>query len=133
MLTHIVTKSFHNLKLQRDMNILQEVYSWTVLICLSMPKQNVCFLNLKLQRDMNIFQFQMLQSSTMFWLQKSWLQSLQLNSFMNCISMPMPKQNLCCICKAFFITYHNLHSNHFVKTAIVTIVTLEWLLSIMNC
>ena len=85
------------------MNILQKVYSWTVLICLSMPKQNVCFLNLKLQRDMNIFQFQMLQSSTMFWLQKSWLQSLQLNSFMNCISMPMPKQNLCCICKAFFI------------------------------
>ena len=32
MLTHIVTKV---------MNMLQEVYSWTVLICLSMPKQNV--------------------------------------------------------------------------------------------
>ena len=27
MLTDIVTKSFHNLKLQRDMNILQENYS----------------------------------------------------------------------------------------------------------
>ena len=71
------------------------------------------------------------------------LQSLQLKGFMNCINMPIYisyEQNLCCMCKVFFhyqlvcgLFFHNLHSNHFVKTAIATTVTLEWLLSIMNC
>jgi hypothetical protein len=70
MLTDIVTKSFHNLKLQREMNILQENYSsidsynlklQSIMIRFILEKNHMLtdivtksYLNLKLQRDMNI-------------------------------------------------------------------------------
>ena len=109
MLTDIVTKSFHDLKLQRDMDILQESCEYT-----NSHNCHIGMASLRHELQVSVLRKTMRFHSFMF---------------LMCFNINMKAA----INSHKLMVGHNLHSNHFVKTAIVKIVTLQWLLSVMSC